>query len=220
MCIRDRFIAIFDADFVPEPSFLRLTIPYLATDPGLGAVQARWGHLNATDSPLTGAQAIALDKHFAVEQVVRHRAACFPKFNGSAGVWRRTCIEDAGGWQADTLCAQLSLIHIFKEALANGRLTDRNTAPEFAASRRLLRQAAEDGGIAVDTLALAAVLAQPWVGVVLSGAARVEHLASNAAAVAVATERTAWLAEWLPRLNALVEPAESYWQQRAALAWN
>jgi cellulose synthase/poly-beta-1,6-N-acetylglucosamine synthase-like glycosyltransferase len=106
---RGEFIAIFDADFVPEPSFLRLTIPYLATDPGLGAVQARWGHLNATDSPLTGAQAIALDKHFAVEQVVRHRAACFPKFNGSAGVWRRTCIEDAGGWQADTLCEDLCL---------------------------------------------------------------------------------------------------------------
>jgi len=106
---RGEFIAIFDADFVPEPSFLRLTIPYLAADPGLGAVQARWGHLNATDSPLTGAQAIALDKHFAVEQVVRHRAGCFPKFNGSAGVWRRACIEDAGGWQADTLCEDLCL---------------------------------------------------------------------------------------------------------------
>ena len=106
---RGEFIAIFDADFVPEPSFLRLTIPYLAADSGLGAVQARWGHLNAADSPLTGAQAIALDKHFAVEQVVRHRADCFPKFNGSAGVWRRACIDDAGGWQADTLCEDLCL---------------------------------------------------------------------------------------------------------------
>jgi cellulose synthase/poly-beta-1,6-N-acetylglucosamine synthase-like glycosyltransferase len=106
---RGEFIAIFDADFVPEPSFLCLTIPYLAADPGLGAVQARWGHLNAADSSLTGAQAIALDKHFAVEQVVRHRAGCFPKFNGSAGVWRRECIETAGGWQADTLCEDLCL---------------------------------------------------------------------------------------------------------------
>lgn len=103
------FVAIFDADFVPDPSFLRRTIPFLLDDPRLGAVQARWGHLNAADSPLTGAQAIALDKHFAVEQLVRHRAGCFPKFNGSAGVWRRTCIEDAGGWQADTLCEDLCL---------------------------------------------------------------------------------------------------------------
>ena len=106
---RGEFIAIFDADFVPDPSFLQLTIPYLAADSGLGAVQARWGHLNAADSPLTGAQAIALDKHFAIEQVVRHRAGCFPKFNGSAGVWRRACIDDAGGWQADTLCEDLCL---------------------------------------------------------------------------------------------------------------
>lgn len=109
---------------------------------------------------------------------------------------------------------------IVKEALANGRLTDRNDAPEFADGRRLLQWAADDGGLAIDTLALAAVLAQPWAGVVLSGAARVEHLASNAAAVAVAAERGDWLAGWLPRLNALAEPAERYWQQRAALAWN
>ena len=103
------FVAIFDADFVPAPSFLRRTIPFLLADPRLGAVQARWGHLNAADSSLTSAQAIALDKHFAVEQLVRHRADCFPKFNGSAGVWRRACIADAGGWQADTLCEDLCL---------------------------------------------------------------------------------------------------------------
>lgn len=103
------FIAIFDADFVPRTSFLRLTLPYLISDASLGAVQARWGHLNANDSALTGAQAIALDKHFAVEQVVRHRAACFPKFNGSAGVWRRSCIEEVGGWETDTLCEDLCL---------------------------------------------------------------------------------------------------------------
>jgi cellulose synthase/poly-beta-1,6-N-acetylglucosamine synthase-like glycosyltransferase len=103
------FIAIFDADFAPRPDFLRRVVPYLAADPGLGAVQTRWGHLNAADSGLTQAQAIALDKHFAVEQLVRFRANFFPKFNGSAGVWRRACIEAAGGWQADTLCEDLCL---------------------------------------------------------------------------------------------------------------
>ena len=106
---RGEFVAIFDADFVPQPSFLRQTVPYLLADPELGAVQARWGHLNAADSALTGAQAIALDKHFAVEQLVRHRAGCFPKFNGSAGIWRRACIEAIGGWSDATLCEDLCL---------------------------------------------------------------------------------------------------------------
>lgn len=103
------FIAILDADFTPAPDFLRRIIPYFPDDPRLGAVQARWGHLNVADSGLTAAQAVALDKHFAVEQLVRHRAELFPKFNGSAGVWRRTCILDAGGWQADTVCEDLCL---------------------------------------------------------------------------------------------------------------
>ena len=72
-------------------------------------IQARWGHINALDSPLTTAQSIALDKHFVMEQSVRHRANLFPKFNGAAGIWRRTCIEDAGGWQVDTVCEDLCL---------------------------------------------------------------------------------------------------------------
>lgn len=103
------FIAILDADFLPRPDFLRRTIPYFLDDPQLGAVQARWGHLNEEASSLTAAQAVALDKHFAVEQLVRHRAVLFPKFNGSAGIWRRDCILDAGGWQADTVCEDLCL---------------------------------------------------------------------------------------------------------------
>jgi aryl-alcohol dehydrogenase-like predicted oxidoreductase len=140
-----------------------------------------------------------------------------PLFRAVQATWNLLA-QEAGPALAEAHARGMGII--VKEALANGRLTDRNTAPEFADGRRLLRQAADDGGIAIDTLALAAVLAQPWAGVVLSGAARVEHLASNAAAVAVAAEREAWLAEWLPRLSALVEPAESYWQQRAALAWN
>ncbi len=103
------FIAIFDADFEPQAEYLLQTIPHFQTDARLGVVQARWGHLNVESSLLTGAQTIALDKHFAMEQTVRHRADLYPKFNGSAGVWRRTCLEDAGGWQDDTVCEDLCL---------------------------------------------------------------------------------------------------------------
>ncbi len=106
---RGELIAIFDADFRPDPDFLYRTVPYFLDDARLGVIQARWGHLNAGDSALTAAQALALDKHFAVEQLVRFRADLFPKFNGTAGVWRRACIEDAGGWQSDTVCEDLCL---------------------------------------------------------------------------------------------------------------
>lgn len=103
------FLAIFDADFQPDRSFLRQTIPHFMSEPRLGMIQARWGHLNAHHSPLTAAQAIALDKHFVMEQTVRHRANLFPKFNGAGGIWRRDCLMDAGGWQADTVCEDLCL---------------------------------------------------------------------------------------------------------------
>jgi cellulose synthase/poly-beta-1,6-N-acetylglucosamine synthase-like glycosyltransferase len=103
------FIAIFDADFQPQPEFLWQTIPHFEQNPLLGMVQTRWSHLNNGRSPLTGAQAIALDKHFAMEQTVRHRANLFPKFNGAGGVWRRSCLEDAGGWHSDTVCEDLCL---------------------------------------------------------------------------------------------------------------
>lgn len=106
---RGEFVAIFDADFLPMPDFLRRTIPYFITDDRLGLVQARWGHLNAGDSTLTAAQTVALDKHFVIEQSVRFKADYFPKFNGSAGVWRRICLEEAGGWQTDTVCEDLCL---------------------------------------------------------------------------------------------------------------
>lgn len=104
---RGDFLAIFDADFRPEPDFLLQTVPLFLDEPELGVVQARWGHLNAHSSLLTAAQALALDKHFVVEQTVRHRADLFPKFNGTAGVWRRTCLEDCGGWHDDTVCEDL-----------------------------------------------------------------------------------------------------------------
>ncbi|MBX3059728.1 MAG: glycosyltransferase [Anaerolineae bacterium] len=103
------FIAIFDADFVPPPDFLKRTIPHFLADGRIGMVQARWGHLNDGESALTAVQALALDKHFALEQTTRHRAHLFPKFNGAGGVWRRACLEDAGGWQADTVCEDLCL---------------------------------------------------------------------------------------------------------------
>ncbi|MGH2537673.1 MAG: glycosyltransferase family 2 protein [Candidatus Promineifilaceae bacterium] len=106
---RGDYIAIFDADFSPPRSFLRLTVPHLLSEPRLGLVQARWGHMNGESSALTGAQRIAMDKHFALDQTVRFRADIYPRFNGTGGVWRRSCIEDAGGWEGDTLCEDLCL---------------------------------------------------------------------------------------------------------------
>lgn len=105
---RGELLAVFDADFVPLPSFLEQTVPYFA-DPGLGMVQARWGHINRDYSLLTRIQAILLDGHFVLEHGARNRAGCFFNFNGTAGVWRRSAIVDAGGWQTDTLTEDLDL---------------------------------------------------------------------------------------------------------------
>jgi cellulose synthase/poly-beta-1,6-N-acetylglucosamine synthase-like glycosyltransferase len=102
-------IAIFDADFVPAPDFLRRTVPYLLAEPRAGFIQTRWSHLNADYSLLTRMQALALDGHFVVEQTVRQRSGWLFGFNGTAGLWRRSCIDDAGGWQSDTLCEDLDL---------------------------------------------------------------------------------------------------------------
>lgn len=102
------FVAVFDADFVPPPDFLRRTIPHFA-DPKIGMVQTRWGHLNAGQSLLTRAQAMMLDGHFGVEQSVRCQTGLLLNFNGSAGVWRKASILDAGGWKADTIAEDLDL---------------------------------------------------------------------------------------------------------------
>lgn len=102
-------IAIFDADFVPEPDFLKLTVPYFAKDSKIGIIQTRWGHLNRWYSWLTAAQALALDGHFAIEQTARHRSGLMMNFNGTAGLWRRACIEEAGGWQGDTISEDFDL---------------------------------------------------------------------------------------------------------------
>ncbi len=106
---RGQFIAIFDADFVPPPDFLKRTVPYLVADEGLGFVQTRWGYLNPDYSPLTRAQTIALDGHFVVEHLGRNRSGLVMNFNGTAGVWRREAIISAGGWQHDTLTEDVDL---------------------------------------------------------------------------------------------------------------
>ena len=102
------FIAIFDADFVPDPDFLLKTIPYFSSEK-VGMVQTRWTHLNKNYSLLTRLQAFALDAHFLIEQIGRNSQHAFINFNGTAGVWRKSCIIDAGDWQDDTLTEDLDL---------------------------------------------------------------------------------------------------------------
>ncbi|MDH3674506.1 MAG: glycosyltransferase, partial [Anaerolineae bacterium] len=102
------FIAIFDADFIPQPDFLKRTIPCFGDD-SVGCVQTRWGHINPESSKLTQAQALGIDGHFGVEQDARNAIKAFLNFNGTAGVWRRACMIDAGGWQGDTLTEDLDL---------------------------------------------------------------------------------------------------------------
>jgi cellulose synthase/poly-beta-1,6-N-acetylglucosamine synthase-like glycosyltransferase len=102
------FIAIFDADFVPQPDLLKKTIHYFS-DPKVGLIQTRWGHLNEPYSLLTRIQSILLDAHFLIEQTARSHSGRFFNFNGTAGVWRRSCIQSAGGWQHDTLAEDLDL---------------------------------------------------------------------------------------------------------------
>jgi cellulose synthase/poly-beta-1,6-N-acetylglucosamine synthase-like glycosyltransferase len=105
---KGEFIVIFDADFVPQKNWILQTIPYFK-DSKIGLVQTRWGHLNRNYSVLTKIQAFALDAHFTLEQVGRNSKAHFINFNGTAGVWRKTCILDAGNWESDTLTEDLDL---------------------------------------------------------------------------------------------------------------
>jgi cellulose synthase/poly-beta-1,6-N-acetylglucosamine synthase-like glycosyltransferase len=103
------FVAVLDADFVPPPDFLRRTVPVLLADSGLAFVQSRWGHANRSANWLTRVQGVLLDAHFSVEQEARFRAGLPLSFNGSAGVWNRTAIEQGGGWTGDTLTEDLDL---------------------------------------------------------------------------------------------------------------
>lgn len=105
---KGEFVAIFDADFLPKSDWLKRTIPYFK-DEQIGVVQTRWGHINRDYSVLTRVQAFALDAHFTLEQVGRNTKGHFINFNGTAGIWRKECILDAGNWEGDTLTEDLDL---------------------------------------------------------------------------------------------------------------
>jgi cellulose synthase/poly-beta-1,6-N-acetylglucosamine synthase-like glycosyltransferase len=105
---RGEFICILDADFVPQPGLLKSTVHFF-TDPKIGMIQTRWGHLNRGYSLLTRVQAMFLDGHLLLEQVARSRSGRFFNFNGTAGLWRKSCIQQSGGWQHDTLTEDLDL---------------------------------------------------------------------------------------------------------------
>lgn len=107
--INTEFIAVFDADFVPDGDFLRRSMPYFVDNPGLALVQTRWSHLNRHDNWLTRAQALNIDAHFAIEQVARSRGKLPMSMNGTGGIWRLNAIKDAGGWSAATLAEDLDL---------------------------------------------------------------------------------------------------------------
>jgi len=132
-------LAVFDADFVPRPDFLRRVVPHFA-DSRVGMVQARWGHLNRGFSSLTRAQSVFLDGHFLVEHGARSRSGLFFNFNGSAGVWRACCIREAGGWQHDTLTEDLDLS--YRAQLAGWRfiyLPEVEAAAELPADMNALK---------------------------------------------------------------------------------
>ena len=105
---KGEFIAIFDADFLPRTDFLKKTVPYFQNEK-IGVVQTKWEHLNKNYSLLTRLQAFGLDAHFTVEQTGRNVGNHFINFNGTAGIWRKACIYDAGGWESDTLTEDLDL---------------------------------------------------------------------------------------------------------------
>jgi len=102
------YVAIFDADFIPPVWFLQRAIPYF-TKPSIGLVQCRWGHVNENYSAMTQAQALSIDFHFLIEQKAKSNSNLYMNFNGTAGIWRRECIEDAGGWHTSTLVEDLDL---------------------------------------------------------------------------------------------------------------
>ncbi|MFM7797173.1 MAG: cellulose synthase family protein, partial [Candidatus Nitrosotenuis sp.] len=109
MSITDtEYVAIFDADFIPPNWFLKRSMPYF-TNKKIGLVQCRWGHVNENYSQMTQAQALSLDFHFLVEQKAKSNSHLYMNFNGTAGIWKRDCIDDAGGWHIATLVEDLDL---------------------------------------------------------------------------------------------------------------
>lgn len=149
-------IAIFDADFIPQPDFLKRVVGEFV-DPSVGMVQARWSHINERHSLLTRVQALQLDAHFTVEHGVRAATGLFFNFNGTAGVWRLRAIQDAGGWRADTLTEDLDLS--YRAQLRGWRFVYRDdvTAPaelpvEVAAYRQQQQRWAQGGAAAARLL--------------------------------------------------------------------
>ena len=106
---KGEYLAVFDSDFVPNPDFLRRLVPFFLNDPKVGLVQARWGHLNRDQSLFTRTQSLGIDGHFIVEQSARSFSGLYMNFNGTAGIWRKQTVEEAGGWQHDTLTEDLDL---------------------------------------------------------------------------------------------------------------
>ncbi|MCS7205797.1 MAG: glycosyltransferase family 2 protein [Leptospiraceae bacterium] len=106
--IKAEYVAIFDADFIPNPDFFVKLIPYFQ-DPEIGMIQTRWGHINKNFSLLTYAQSLGIDGHFVIEQVARNGSGLWMNFNGTAGIWRKQCIIDAGSWESDTLTEDFDL---------------------------------------------------------------------------------------------------------------
>ena len=165
---RGEFVAIFDADFVPPPGFLKETLPHF--QPDVAVVQARWGHLNRSFSALTVAQSLGIDGHFAVEQSARARAGLFLNFNGTGGIWRRAAILDAGGWAHDTLTEDLDLS--YRAQLRGWRIVYRPDIvcpaelPVLVTGFKSQQQRWAKGSIQTAIKLLAAVLAaprSPWV---------------------------------------------------------
>lgn len=106
---KGEYLALFDADFRPEPDFLLQALPYLLADEHLALVQSRWQHINKYSSAFSRLQALVLDAHFVIEQTSRYHSGYFMHFNGTAGIWRRRAIEEAGGWSSDSLTEDLDL---------------------------------------------------------------------------------------------------------------
>ncbi len=117
---KGELIAIFDSDFVPPAHFIRESLPFFDQDDRVSTVQGRWGHINRDYSPLTAAQSIGIDGHFGIEQPARAWSGLFMNFNGTAGIWRKSAILDAGGWQTDTLTEDLDLS--YRAQLAGWRM--------------------------------------------------------------------------------------------------
>ena len=159
------YILILDADFVPRPDLLGALLPSMA-DPGVGMVQARWDHLNEQDSWLTRAQALLLDGHFFLEQRGRYRGGRFFNFNGTAGLWRRQALVDAGGWQSDTLTEDLDIS--YRAQMAGWRFVLRDDVgvpaelPATPASLLVQQRRWAQGGVQTARKLLPRVLRGPW----------------------------------------------------------